>query len=189
MSLHNKHLFISLSFSILSMYTRRSPGRDFSGKKGGKHVHMYTHISARGKRRTVDIAVSLIKPIITAIMTLLTRARAHGCCKNALTVYRGEKPLRAVCDKKKGPRTPIADATTASVMATKLYSLLFFQPVGAASAIIRLVGTFDLGSSNSRYVSGTQRNAKHTVVSWCGKAAGRPLMHMERFIILNPFNV
>lgn len=192
MSLHNKHLFISFSFSILSIYTRRSPGRDFSGKKE-ENTYICTHIFARGKRRTVDIAVSLIKPIITAIMTLLTRAcaraRAHGCCKNALTVYRGEKPLRAVCDKKKGPRTPIADATTASVMATKLYSLLFFQPVGAASAIIRLVGTFDLGSSNSRYVSGTQRNAKHTVVSWCGKAAGRPLMHMERFIILNPFNV
>lgn len=77
MSLHNKHLFISFSFSILSMYTRRSPGRDFSGKKE-ENTYICTHISARGKRRTVDIAVSLIKPIITAIMTLLTRACARA---------------------------------------------------------------------------------------------------------------
>lgn len=152
---------------------------------------MYIHILTR-KRRTVDIAVSLIKPIITVIMTLLTRtrARAHGCCKNALTVYRGEKPLRAVCDKKKGVRVRQSPTQRQPRLWQLNYTLsFFFQPVGAASAIIRLVGTFDLGSSNSRYVSGTQRNAKHTVVSWCGKAAGRPLMHMERFIILNPFNV
>lgn len=152
---------------------------------------MYTHIRT-GKKKNRRYRSQFNKANNNShndAINASVRARAHGCCKNALTVYRGEKPLRAVCDKKKGPRTPIADATTASVMATKLYSLLFFQPVGAASAIIRLVGTFDLGSSNSRYVSGTQRNAKHTVVSWCGKAAGRPLMHMERFIILNPFNV
>lgn len=50
MSLHNKHLFISFSFSILSMYTRRSPGRDFSGKKE-ENTYICTHISAPGKKK------------------------------------------------------------------------------------------------------------------------------------------
>lgn len=95
-SLHNNHFFLLFFFWALS--TRR-PVRFFSGGKEKKKTH---HKREKGKKKAVvDIAVSLIKPIITAIMTLLTRARAHGCRKNALTVYRGEKPLRAVCDKKK----------------------------------------------------------------------------------------
>lgn len=94
--------------------------------------------------------------------------------------------MRAVCDKKKkGPRTPIADATTASVMATKLYSS-FFSARRRASAIIRLVGTFDLGSSNSRYVSGTQRNAKHRGV--VVRQSGRPASHAYgAFHYIKPF--
>lgn len=86
---------------------------------------------------------------------------------------------------KKGPRTPIADATTASVMATKLYSP-FFSARRRASAIIRLVGTFDLGSSNSRYVSGTQRNAKHRGV--VVRQSGRPASHAYgAFHYIKPF--
>lgn len=94
--------------------------------------------------------------------------------------------MRAVCAiKKKGPRTPIADATTASVMATKLYSP-FFSARRRASAIIRLVGTFDLGSSNSRYVSGTQRNAKHRGV--VVRQSGRPASHAYgAFHYIKPF--
>lgn len=93
--------------------------------------------------------------------------------------------MRAVCDKKKSPRTPIADATTASVMATKLYSP-FFSARRRASAIIRLVGTFDLGSSNSRYVSGTQRNAKHRGV--VVRQSGRPASHAYgAFHYIKPF--
>lgn len=98
---------------------------------------------------------------------------AHGCCKNALTVYRSEKPLRAVCDiKKKGPRTPIADATTASVMATKLYFPFFLQPVGVrASAIIRLVGTFDLWAHRTHDTS--VAHAEKREAPWCRGAAKR----------------
>lgn len=93
--------------------------------------------------------------------------------------------MRAVCDKKRSARTPIADATTASVMATKLYSP-FFSARRRASAIIRLVGTFDLGSSNSRYVSGTQRNAKHRGV--VVRQSGRPASHAYgAFHYIKPF--
>lgn len=49
MSLHNKHLFISFSFSILSIYTRRSPGLDFSGKKEENTYICTTHIRTEEK--------------------------------------------------------------------------------------------------------------------------------------------
>lgn len=70
-------------------------------------------------------------------------------------------------------------------MATKLYSP-FFSARRRASAIIRLVGTFDLGSSNSRYVSGTQRNAKHRGV--VVRQSGRPASHAYgAFHYIKPF--
>jgi len=70
-------------------------------------------------------------------------------------------------------------------MATKLYSS-FFSARRRASAIIRLVGTFDLGSSNSRYVSGTQRNAKHRGV--VVRQSGRPASHAYgAFHYIKPF--
>lgn len=71
-------------------------------------------------------------------------------------------------------------------MATKLYSPFFFSARRRASAIIRLVGTFDLGSSNSRYVSGTQRNAKHHGV--VVRQSGRPASHAYgAFHYIKPF--
>lgn len=71
-------------------------------------------------------------------------------------------------------------------MATKLYSPFFFSARRRASAIIRLVGTFDLGSSNSRYVSGTQRNAKHRGV--VVRQSGRPASHAYgAFHYIKPF--
>lgn len=76
----------------------------------------------------------------------------------------------------------IGRATTALVIVTKLRSALAFPSIfpffvfffctrRRAGAIILLVETFDLGSSNSRYVSGTQRNAGHRGRVVC-KAAG-----------------
>lgn len=112
---------------------------------------------------------------------------AHGRCKNALTVYRGEKPLRAVCDKKKGTRVRQSPTQRQPRLWRLNYTLLFFCSARRrASAIIRLVGTFDLGSSNSRYVSGTQRNAKHRGV--VVRQSGRPASHAYgAFHYIKPF--
>lgn len=76
---------------------------------------------------------------------------AHGCCKNALTVYRDEKLLRAPFAIKKSPRS-LARArirqspTQRQPRLWRLnYTLLFFSARRRASAIIRLVGTLRSG--------------------------------------------
>lgn len=93
--------------------------------------------------------------------------------------------MRAVCDKKK-VRVRQSPTQRQPRLWRLNYTLLFFSARRRASAIIRLVGTFDLGSSNSRYVSGTQRNAKHRGV--VVRQSGRPASHAYgAFHYIKPF--
>lgn len=93
--------------------------------------------------------------------------------------------MRAVCDKKK-VRVRQSPTQRQPRLWRLNYTLLFFLARRRASAIIRLVGTFDLGSSNSRYVSGTQRNAKHRGV--VVRQSGRPASHAYgAFHYIKPF--
>lgn len=100
---------------------------------------------------------------------------------------------RAVCDKKKSALararayTPIADATTASVMATKLYSP-FFSARRRASAIIRLVGTLRSGliELTIRQWHAEKREAHRGVV--VRQSVSRPVSHAYgAFHYIKPF--
>lgn len=109
------------------------------------------------------------------------------------TIARSSAKLQRIVWKGRNRRRSqyIGRSAIVLVIVTKLrlavVALFFFCIRRRAGAIILQVETFDLGSSNSRYVSGTRRETRGTVDVWCAKRQAGLSHAYGAFHYIKPF--